>query len=120
MAVSWNWFACLEVETVRLDEYETRHPMRVDLIKIDVEDFEANVLEGMQKIIMRDRPFIVCEVLPRLHRNQRICKIVEALNYQTLLDHARGLYQGSQVRFRSWQFHRFPAVTRPPHCPRQS
>ena len=72
----------IEVETVRFDEYETRHPMRVDLIKIDVEDFEADVLEGMQGIITRDRPFIVCEILPRLHGNQRTRKIVEALNYQ--------------------------------------
>lgn len=72
----------LEVETVRFDEYETRHPMRVDLIKIDVEDFEADVLEGMQEIINRDRPLIVCEVLPRPHRNQRTGKVVEALNYQ--------------------------------------
>lgn len=72
----------LEVEAVRFDEYETRHPMRVDLIKIDVEDFEADVLEGMQKIILRDQPFIVCEILPRLHGNQRTCRIVEALNYQ--------------------------------------
>lgn len=72
----------IEVEAMRFDEYETRHPMRVDLIKIDVEDFEAAVLEGMQKIILRDRPFIVCEILPRLHGNQRTCRIVEALNYQ--------------------------------------
>lgn len=71
----------LEVETVRFDEYEARHPMHVDLIKIDVEDFEADVLEGMQETIKRDRPFIVCEVLPRLHRNERTRKIVEALNY---------------------------------------
>lgn len=74
--------APLEVETVRFDEYESRNPMRVDLIKIDVEDFEADVLEGMQRTIRRDRPFIVCEVLPRLHRNQRTRKIVESLNYQ--------------------------------------
>jgi FkbM family methyltransferase len=72
----------LEVETVTFDEYESRNPTRVDLIKIDVEDFEADVLEGMQQTIRRDRPFIVCEVLPRLHRNQRTRKIVEALNYQ--------------------------------------
>jgi FkbM family methyltransferase len=72
----------LEVETVRFDEYEARYPMRVDLIKIDVEDFEADVIEGMQKIILRDRPFIVCEILPRLHGNQRTRRIVEALNYQ--------------------------------------
>jgi FkbM family methyltransferase len=72
----------LEVETVRFDEYETRHPMRVDLIKIDVEDFEADVLEGMRGIIARDRPFIVCEILARLHGNVRTCKVVETLNYQ--------------------------------------
>jgi FkbM family methyltransferase len=72
----------LQVETVRFDEYEARNPMRVDLIKIDVEDFEADVLEGMRSVIARDRPFIVCEVLPRAHGNQRTRKIVEALNYQ--------------------------------------
>jgi FkbM family methyltransferase len=72
----------LQVEAVRFDEYETRHPIRVDLLKIDVEDFEADVLEGMQKIIQRDQPFIVCEILPRLHGNQRTRRIVEALNYQ--------------------------------------
>ena len=74
--------AALEVETVRFDEYEARHPMRVDLVKIDVEDFEADALEGMQETIRRDRPFIVCEVLPRPHRNQRTRAIVEALRYQ--------------------------------------
>jgi len=72
----------LDVETVRFDEYEARHPMRVDVIKIDVEDFEADVLEGMRETIARDQPFIVCEVLPRLHRNQRTSKIIEALHYQ--------------------------------------
>jgi FkbM family methyltransferase len=72
----------IEVETIRFDEYATRHPTRVDLIKIDVEDFEADVLEGMRGVITRDRPFIVCEVLPRPHGNQRTRKIVEALSYQ--------------------------------------
>ena len=72
----------LEVETLRFDDYEARHPIRVDLIKIDVEDFEADVLEGMRATIMRDRPFIICEVLPRPHRNQRTRDIVASLNYQ--------------------------------------
>ncbi len=72
----------IEVEVVRFDEYASRHPIRVDLVKIDVEDFEADVLEGMRGILTRDRPFIVCEVLPRLHGNQQTRKIVEALNYQ--------------------------------------
>jgi FkbM family methyltransferase len=72
----------LEVETTRFDEYESLHAMRVDLVKIDVEDFEADVLEGMRAVIQRDRPFIVCEILPRPHRNQRTLELVESLNYQ--------------------------------------
>jgi FkbM family methyltransferase len=71
----------LEVQTMKFDEYEGLHPVHVDLVKIDVEDFEADVLQGMQATAMRDRPFIVCEVLPRPHRNQRTREIVEALNY---------------------------------------
>ncbi len=72
----------IDVETIRFDEYESRHPMCVDLIKIDVEDFEADVLEGMQKIIIRDLPFIVCEILPRAHKNERTLKMLKALQYQ--------------------------------------
>ena len=72
----------IEVQTVQFDEYEAHHPMRVDLIKIDVEDFEADVLEGMKGVVTRDQPFIVCEILPRAHGNERTRKVVEALNYQ--------------------------------------
>jgi FkbM family methyltransferase len=71
-----------EVQAMRFDDYEKEHPLHLDLVKIDVEDFEANVLEGMKATIMRDRPFVVCEILPRSHRNERTKNIVEALNYQ--------------------------------------
>ena len=72
------------VETIRFDDYETRHTMKVDLVKIDVEDFEGDVLAGMQQIIRRDRPFIVCEILPRNreHRNERTRQVVESLHYE--------------------------------------
>ena len=72
----------VQVETVRFDDYERKHPIRVDLVKIDVEDFEAAVLTGMQGVIRRDLPFIVCEILPRKHHNQGTHDIVKALNYQ--------------------------------------
>jgi FkbM family methyltransferase len=73
----------LAVEAVRFDEYESRHPMQVDLIKIDVEDFEADVLRGMEGTIRRDRPFIVCEILPRnsSHKNEPTRRIVQELGY---------------------------------------
>jgi FkbM family methyltransferase len=61
----------IAVETTRFDDFERTHPMKVDLVKIDVEDFEARVLAGMERTIRRDWPFIVCEILPREHRNER-------------------------------------------------
>lgn len=39
---------------------------RVDLMKIDTESTEPQVLAGMLKTIERDRPNIICEVLPDL------------------------------------------------------
>jgi len=36
---------------------------RVHAVKIDVEGHERNVLQGMQRILEDDRPFIICEIL---------------------------------------------------------
>ena len=71
----------IEVKTTRFDDFERARPMKVDLVKIDVEDFEASVLTGMEQTIRRDRPFIVCEILPRAHRNEKTKQIVESLGY---------------------------------------
>jgi|SRR5580704_1861441 len=68
-----------EIETARFDDFEHLHPMKVDVVKIDVEDFEYGVLRGMQEVISRDRPFIICEILPREHRNQKTKEILELL-----------------------------------------
>lgn len=73
----------VEVQAMRLDDYELQHPMKVDLVKIDVEDFEADVLLGMERIIRRDQPFIVCEILPRNreHKNERTRQAIQKLGY---------------------------------------
>ncbi len=73
----------VQVQTIRLDDYDLRHSMRVDVIKIDVEDFEADVLVGMERVVRRDQPFIVCEILPRNreHKNERTRQAIEKLNY---------------------------------------
>jgi FkbM family methyltransferase len=73
--------ASFEVETVRFDDFQLQRPTKTEVIKIDVEDFEANVLCGMEQTILRDRPFIVCEILPREHKNMKTQKIIEALGY---------------------------------------
>jgi hypothetical protein len=81
--------------------------MHVDLIKIDVEDFEADVLTGMQEVIKRDRPFIVCEVLPRPHRNQRTREIVASLAYQPYWITPSGYIRVSRFDFDRPDFQNF-------------
>ena len=71
----------IEVRTSRFDDFEREHPMKVDLIKIDVEDHEAAVLRGMQATLKRDRPFVVCEILPREHGNRETLKVLDQVGY---------------------------------------
>jgi hypothetical protein len=66
--------------------------MRLELVKIDVEDFEAAVLRGMRETIVRDRPFIVCEVLPRAHQNRETREILQSLGYTPYWITAAGFY----------------------------
>jgi FkbM family methyltransferase len=56
------------VPTMMLDSYCARHDAYPDVIKIDVETFEAQVLLGALQAIERSRPTIVCEVLPYADR----------------------------------------------------
>ena len=89
------------VKTVRFDDYEKAHSMKVDLVKIDVEDFEADVLQGMSKTIARDRPFIVCEILQRNkeHRNERTRQVVEGLKYTPYWISSSGYIRVSRFDF---------------------
>lgn len=48
-----------EIDCVRLDEVIKE---KVDLVKIDVQGYEAKVVEGMKKIIKKDKPIIFIEV----------------------------------------------------------
>ncbi len=54
----------IEVPAVTLDSYVRQNEIhKVDLIKIDVETGEPGVFEGMQHVLKRDEPEIICEVL---------------------------------------------------------
>jgi FkbM family methyltransferase len=105
--------APIPVQSVRLDDYELQHPMQVDLIKIDVEDFEADVLLGMERVIRRDRPFIICEILlrNREHKNERTREIIEQLNYTPYWITDSGIIRVSRFDFerRSTNFLLSPA-----------
>ncbi len=52
-----------QVKVVRLDQV-ILSDRRVALIKIDVEGYEAQALEGAEGILRRDRPVVIFEYLP--------------------------------------------------------
>lgn len=60
--------AALEVEIVRLDEFLRHRADRIDLIKIDVEGYEAQVLDGLRETLERDCPAMMIEFSPELLR----------------------------------------------------
>ena len=75
-----------QVPVVKLDDEGLNN---VDLIKIDVQGWEFEVLDGAQNLIKRDRPWVVFEV------NQDIdtcCNLMESLGYETLLLKSKRLF----------------------------
>jgi len=75
-----------QVPVVKLDDERLTN---VDLIKIDVQGWEFEVLDGAQNLIKRDRPWVVFEV------NQDIdtcCELMESLGYETLLLKSKRLF----------------------------
>jgi FkbM family methyltransferase len=52
-----------EIPTVALDDIALEGP-RVDLVKIDAEGAEVSIVQGMRRLIERDRPMIVLEFNP--------------------------------------------------------
>lgn len=87
------------VRTSRFDDFERENPLKADLIKIDVEDFESAVLGGMRATIERDRPFIVCEILPREHGNRETLIVIESLGYTPYWITPSGYVKVSRLEF---------------------
>jgi FkbM family methyltransferase len=60
----------------------------IDFVKIDVEGFEHNVLEGMQKIIEIHRPVIFCEIYQGTDSNnypEETIKFISNLGYNAFI-----------------------------------
>ena len=80
---------------------------RVDLLKIDTESTEPQVLAGMLKTIERDRPQIICEVLPDLTET-RIEELLSPLGYSFYRITDRGLVRQESITgdliFRNYLF----------------
>lgn len=64
----------VQCRLVTIDDYVDHHHLaNVALIKIDVEGFELRVVRGAKGTIRRDRPRVICEVLPSLLSRASTC-----------------------------------------------
>jgi FkbM family methyltransferase len=81
--MSWHdEFRKWEVRTVTLDSFlKERQVGPVDVVKLDVEGTEAQALRGMAVTLIRDRPSIVCEVLPGDQRGEELEALLCPLGY---------------------------------------
>ncbi|MFL5763459.1 MAG: FkbM family methyltransferase [Bacteroidia bacterium] len=78
------------VKITTLDRYLDMHGIeKVDLVKIDVEGYEMNVLNGMTKILQRQRPLLYLEIddnnlKKQGHSAQEMIDLLHRLNYEIL------------------------------------
>jgi FkbM family methyltransferase len=71
------------VSVMTLDSFAEKNGLpRVDLVKIDTETTEPDVLSGMARILERDHPAIVCEVLGGQGTGQALEGILGPLGYR--------------------------------------
>ncbi|WP_290648838.1 FkbM family methyltransferase [Aquisalimonas sp.] len=59
-----------------------RHP-RIDVIKLDVEGFEARVINGLEPVLMRDRPVVVMELNPGAYDAAALLEGLRAKGYDS-------------------------------------
>lgn len=75
-----------EVSVMRLDDFVVQNEIDfVSLIKIDTEATEAEVLLGAEKLLKRDEPIIICEVLKGYAREGELGEIMDSHGYEFYL-----------------------------------
>ena len=79
------------VPVITLDEFCGGRAIAPTLVKIDVEGFEADVVEGMSEMMRVAQPLVVCEVAFDRPHAARVLELVRAAGYETNLIGPRGL-----------------------------
>lgn len=88
----------IKVPVVRLDHFVKKRQLEhVDLIKIDTESTEASVLAGFGETLRRDRPNVVCEVLPGAGSETALERVFRSIGYDYYLLTPEGLIQRDRV-----------------------
>lgn len=93
----------VDVECITLDEYWAKHMLEKRgtraCMKIDVEGFEFNVLNGSKTLIETIRPLIVCEVDFTAKNSHHVFSFLTERKYTIYLIQASGLIKLSIVDF---------------------
>lgn len=74
------------VPVVKLDNEDLTE---VDLIKIDVQGWELEVLEGAKNLIATQRPWVIFEVNEDI---DKCCKFMEELDYETIFTKSKRVF----------------------------
>lgn len=80
------------VEMKKLDDIQALEDVKVNAIKMDVEDYEFHVLKGAENIIKQNRPLIYCELWDTTNR-QRSMELIKSLNYKIFINNKNELIE---------------------------
>jgi len=73
------------VEMKRLDDLEFLRNVKINAIKIDVEEYEYHVLCGAEELIHKNRPLIYCELWESENRRLSF-SFIQQLNYKIFVN----------------------------------
>lgn len=93
----------------RLDGYLAESGLaHVDLVKVDTESTEPQILRGMVDTLRRDRPTILCEVLPEWDVERQLHELLDPLGYEYFLLTGEGPRKRARIEADSeWKNHVF-------------
>ena len=83
---------CFEFKDINQDNFGT-----ISCIKIDVEGAELEVIQGIKEIIVKDKPFVLIEILPvyeilnkdRMERQTALEEILNSIDYKLFRIHKK-------------------------------
>ena len=78
------------VDIKRLDDLNQFKDVKINAIKIDVEEYEYNVLLGGEQLIIKNRPVIYCELWESENRTKSLA-FISKLNYKVFVNQGKDL-----------------------------
>ncbi len=95
---TYNGFKTVKVPQTRLDTFVEDHNLRgVDLMKIDVENFELEVLTGAKEMVAEHKPVIMAEMFVDESRKKFFNNHLKPLGYFCYLIGKKGLFRSTEL-----------------------